>query len=168
MRRTGCWPGGECSRAHLWRAGAGTPPQLLSCSSRCRFYLGPRGRQCCWVAGGERHPLLCCRLFAACEFNPPAATGLVGAGLGPWTSGFRWQRRGYIGGPGRDTAQYKRVAQAGQPHMVLLSPPGRHESHAGREPITESQRDEKLIKELLKSNKYWKSYCLCCLCSRFH
>lgn len=35
-----------------------------------------------WVAGRDKHPLLCCRLFAAWEFSPPTATGLVGSWAG--------------------------------------------------------------------------------------
>lgn len=124
------------------------------------------------VAGRDKHSLLCWRLFAAWEFSAPAATELLGAGLGPWTSGFRWPvankglhwwpRQRYCsvqeGGPGCATTY----------GALLLSPPGKHESHAVRGPITESRRDEKLIKELVKSNKYWKSYFLHCPCSRFH
>lgn len=47
-----------------------------------------------WEAGGEKYPLLCCRLFTAWEFNPPTAAGLgslLGAGLCPTVDeGFHW------------------------------------------------------------------------------
>lgn len=40
--------------------------------------------------------------------------------------------------------------------------------NAGREPIADSQRDDKLVKEFLKSYQYWESSLLHCLSGRFH